>query len=257
MCIRLLVNTLVLICGASFAASAIAATPTERLAKDIQLQAFFHATHPWQVKIYEPAEPDADTGNEPVRVCLIGELGNPKPYTVCTELFGGAPVDGRAFPMQTFRDASLEMLSGPDGMQRPALIVRATFSGGGSGWLQGIYVWDYERRLGIFRKVFQSVATGAGQQEFLKKGPLAGAFVHVDQVYEGDEANMMSPVRYRMTVYEPVPLGYEEVLSLLSEERYASNHTGDGLPDAIATLTPIMSRALQAVYPDGVSALEQ
>lgn len=255
--IGLLVSTLVLICGASVAASAVAATRVEPLAKDIQLQAFFHATHPWEVKIYEPVGPGADTGMEPVRVCLIGEFGNPKPYTVCTKLFGGAPVDGRAFPMQSFRDASLEMLSGPDGVQRPALIVRATFSGGGSGWLQGIYVWDYERRLSIFRKAFQSVATGAGQQEFVKEGPLAGAFVRVDQVYEGDEANMMSPVRYRMIVYEPVPSGYEEALSLLSEKRYPSNHTGDGLSDAIATLTPIMSRALKAVYPDGVSALEQ
>lgn len=255
--IGLLVSTLALICGANIVASAVAAAPAERLAKDIQLQAFFHATHPWQVKIYQPAKPDADTGNEPVRVCLIGELGNPRPYTVCTKLSGGASVDGSPFPMQSFRGASLEMLSGPDGTQRPALIVRATFSGGGSGWLQGVYVWDYERGLGVFQKAFQSVATGAGQQEFVKKGPLAGAFVRVDQVYEGDETNMMSPVRYRMTVYEPVPLGYEEVLSLLSEKHYPSNHTDDGLPDAISTLTPIMSRALKAIYPRGVSVLEQ
>lgn len=251
------VGALVLGCAASTALSATAATPTERLAKDIQLQAFFHTAHPWQVKIYEPTGPDADTGSEPVRVCLIGELENPKPYTVCTKLFGGAPVDGRAFPMQSFRDASLEILSGPHGTQRPALIVSATFSGGGSGWLQGVYVWIYDRRLGIFRKAFDSVASGAGQQVFVKAGPLAGAFVHVDQVYTGSEVNMMSPVRYRMTMYEPVPLGYEEVLSLLSEKRYPSNHTGAGLPDAIATLTPTMSRALKAVYPDGVAVLEQ
>lgn len=252
-----LIVALVLLSLSGMAAVAEAKPPDERLVKDIPLQTFFHASHPWQVKIYQPDGKDADIGNQPVRVCLVGSLGNPEPYDVCTSLYGGAPVDGRAFPMQSLSDASLQMLSGPDGTQRPALVVKATFSGGGSGWLQGVYVWDYDSRLGIFRKAFESVATGAGQQEFVKQGPLAGAFVHVDQVYAGDEANMMSPVRYRMTIYEPIPLGYEQVLSLLSEKRYPSNHTGDGLPDAIATLTPIMSRALKAVYPDGVSILER
>ena len=60
-----------------------------------------------------------------------------------------------------------------------------------------------------------------------------------------------------MAVYEPVPLGYVKVLSMLSENRYPTNHTRDGLSDAIATLMPGMSRALMAVYPDGVSVLQR
>lgn len=231
--------------------------PDEHLVKDIPLQAFFHASHPWQAKIYQSNGKDADTGNLPVRVCLVGSLGNPKPYDACTSLYGGASVDGRAFPMQSFRDASLRILSGPDGTQRPALVVRATFSGGGSGWLQGVYVWNYDSRLGIFQKTFVSVAGGGGQQEFVTKGSLAGAFVRVDQVYEGDEPNMAAPTRYEMTIYEPAPMGYVKVLSVLTAERYPNYRTERNLPDPIATLTPIMSRALKAVYPEGVAALER
>ncbi|MGH8184803.1 MAG: hypothetical protein ACREPH_14200 [Rhodanobacteraceae bacterium] len=252
-----LLSALVLqgICGAAVAAAA--GSPKDHLVKDISLQTFFHATHPWQAKIYQLGGKDADMGNQPVRVCLVGSMGNPKPYIACKALYGGAPVDGRAFPMQSFRDASLQTLSGPDGTQRPALVVRATFSGGGSGWLQGIYVWNYDRRLGIFEETFESVAPGGGEQEFVKKGPLTGAFVQVEPVYEGDEPNMASPTRYAMDVYYPTSLGYVRVLSILSSKRYPNYRTEQNLSDPIATLTPIMSRALKAVYPGGVSALER
>ncbi|MBS0381136.1 MAG: hypothetical protein JSR56_01775 [Proteobacteria bacterium] len=252
-----LVNALALLCVAGTAVAATAQPANERLVKDIPLQSFFQASHPWQAKIYQPGGKYADIGNQPVRVCLVGILGNPKPYTVCTALFGGTPVDGRAFPMQSFRDASLQLLPGPDGRQRPALVVRATFSGGGSGWLQGVYVWNYDSRLGIFQKTFVSVAGGGGQQEFVNHGPLKGAFVRVDQVYEGDEPNMATPTRYEMNVYEPAPMGYVRVLSLLTKKRYPNYRTERNLPDPIATLTPIMSRALKAVYPGGVAALER
>lgn len=253
-----LVCALALLCMTGVAVAAtVEPTTGYRLVKNIPLQAFFHASHPWQAKIYQPNGGDAEFGDQPVRLCLVGPLGGPKPYTVCKDLYGGLPVDGRALPMQSLRDASLRMLSGPAGTKRPALVIRATFSGGGSGWLQGVYVWTYDSRLGIFQKTFESVAGGGGQQEFVTKGPLAGAFVQVEPIYEGDEPNMASPTRYAMDIYEPAPMGYVKVLSTLTEKRYPNYRTERNLPDAIATLTPIMSRALKAVYPGGISALER
>lgn len=252
-----LIVALVLLGLAGTVNGAEAEPPHGRLVGDFPLQAFFHASHPWQAKIYQPDGKDADTGNRPVRVCLVGLLGNSKPYAVCKALYGGVPVDGRALPMQSFRDASLRMVVGPGGTRRPVLVVRATFSGGGSGWLQGVYVWNYDSRLGIFQRSFKSVVGGGGQQEFIDHGPLTGAFVKVDPVYEGDEPNMASPTRYEMTVYEPAAVGYIKVLSLLTAKRYPNYRTEKNLPDPIATLTPVMSRALKAVYPAGVTALER
>lgn len=251
-----------LVCYVGAAASATAVAPKGRLVKDIQIQAFFHTAHPWQLKIYQPDGQDAEFGKRPVRVCFVpAPLDGRNLHTDCTALFGAASLsDGRMSPLQTLDSAKLEMLPGGAGRTgQAALVIRATFAGGGPGQLEGVYVWtdtssDHQ---GSFTRTFSSVISQAGEQKFVTRGPLAGAFVAVDQVYEGDEANMESPVRYRMTIYEPVPLGYMKVLSMLSEKRYPSNHTGDGLPDPIATLTPIMSQALKAVYPEGVSVLQR
>jgi len=255
----LLVAALSLSCFAGAVLSAIPKAPKERLVKAIDLQPFFHTAHPWQVKIYQPVGENAEFGNRPVRVCFVKQ--GAKPYTDCTALFGGVPQsDGRVLPLQTLDRADMEMLPSLDGGPgRPSLVVRATFAGGGAGELKGLYVWTdiSSAHQGLFAQTFQSVISQAGDQRFLKKGPLAGAFVAIDQVHEGNEANMESPVRYQMSIYEPAPLGYVKVLSMLSEHRYPSNHTRDGLTDAIATLTPAMSRALKAVYPDGVAVLQR
>ena len=256
-----LIAVLAQVCLAGKAVSGSTEAPKERLVKAIELQAFFHTPRPRQVKIYEPAGQSAEFGHLPVRVCFMKQQSTAGSHADCMALFGGASLpDGTVLPLQTFDSADLEVLPSPDGGPgRPSLVVRATFSGGGPGLLNGLFVWtdtshDHQ---GWFTQTFKSVVSQAGEQKFVRKGPLAGAFVELDQVYEGDEANMESPVRYQMAIYEPVSLGYVEVLSVLSKKRYPSNHTRDGLPNAIATLTPAMSRALKAVYPQGVSALQQ
>lgn len=255
------IGALALACFAGAAASTTPQAPREHLVKRIELQAFFHLSHPGQVNIYQPAGQDEEPGNRPVRVCFVKQQDAPSPHTNCTALYGGASLpDGRVLPLQTLDSADLEMLPSPDGGPgRPSLVICATFAGGGPGELKGLYVWTdtSTSHQGWFMQTFKSVISQAGDQKFVEKGPLAGAFVAIDQVYEGDEANMESPVRYQMAIYEPAPLGYVKVLSMLSEKRYPSNHTRDGLSDAIATLMPAMSRALKAVYPDGVSALQR
>lgn len=256
-----LIGMLALMCMAGTTVAGTTEAPKGRLVKAIELQAFFQTSQPWQVKIYEPTGPNAEFGHQPVRVCFMKQQGAASTHADCTALFGGAALpDGTVLPLQTFDSAELELLPSPEGGPgRPCLVVRATFSGGGPGLLKGLFVWSdtSHAHQGQFTQTFKSVVTQAGEQKFVRKGPLAGAFVELEQVYEGDEANMESPARYQMTIYEPAPLGYMKVLSVLSEKRYPSNHTRDGLADAIATLTPAMSRALKAVYPHGVSALQR
>ncbi|MGY3039836.1 hypothetical protein ACVWWQ_001459 [Rhodanobacter sp. TND4EL1] len=256
-----LVGVLALLCLAGAAVSGTTEAPKERLVKSIELQAFFHTAHPWQARIYEPAGQSAEFGHRPMRACFVKQQGAVGTHAECMALFSDAALpDGTVLPLQNFDSADLEVLPSPDGGPgRPSLVVRASFSGGGPGRLNGLFVWTDTSRdhQGQFTQTFKSVVSQAGEQKFVRKGPLAGAFVEFEQVYEGDEANMESPVRYQMAIYEPAPLGYVKVLSVLSEKRYPSNHTRDGLPNAIATLTPAMSRVLKAVYPQGVSALQQ
>lgn len=252
--------SLACVMGAAFAAAP--KPPKERLAKSIELQAFFHTPQPWRVDIFQPEDTSDWVGNWPVRVCLIGPpdtRGSHSHYTSCTALYGDKPLSsGKMPPLQTLDSAGLEELPGPGrATSRPALVIRATFNGGGPGQIHDVRIWNYLPDIGGFMPTFKSETSQAGQQEFVKTGPLAGAFVKVDQVYEGNEANMISPVRYEMEIYEPTPLGYTRVLTFLSEKRHPSNHAGGGIPNPIATLTPIMVKALKAVYPNGVLALEQ
>ncbi|WP_158755932.1 hypothetical protein [Dyella sp. S184] len=254
-----LIGVLAMVCYASSALSGTGMEAQERLVKDMPLQPFFHSHHPWQLKIYQPIGQDAEMGDNPVRVCFVGPMDAKAPEVQCNALVGGSFPKGQPVPLQTLDSVDLEMLpSSNDPAGRPSIVVRATFWGGGPGLLKGLFVWadtSTDHRQGQFMQTFKSDITQAGEQRFLKQGPLAGAFVAVDQVYEGNEPNMASPVRYDMRIYEPAPLGYVEVLSTLSKKRYPSNHTGDGLPDAIGTLTSEMSGALKAVYPTGVSEL--
>lgn len=254
-----LIGLLVITCVAGAAISAPSVTRNERLVKAIDLQGFFHTAHPWQLKIYQPVGADAPYGNRPVRVCFAGPMDAARPHTDCTALFGKVVrTDGVGYPLQTLDAVVLQQLPGPaDSATRPSLVLRATYGGGGAGELKDLLVWtdtsaDHQGR---FNRIFRSEVSEAGEQQFVTHGPLAGTFVALDQVATGNEANMESPIHYRMAVYAPVSAGYVEVLGLLSEQRYPSNHTRDGLPDAVTTLTPEISHALKAVYPNGLAAL--
>lgn len=48
-----------------------------------------------------------------------------------------------------------------------------------------------------------------------------------------------------------------KVLGQLIEKRYPNYRAARKLSDPIATLTPIISRALKVTYPPGVSSLER
>jgi hypothetical protein len=233
----------------------LADAPSDVLVKDIQLQSFFHTRQPWEVKIYQPTGEDADTGNNPARACFVGPNHAPD----CIPLLGSDPMPEAgpaSYPLQTLARAELKMLpTSPSSPKRPALVIEATFSGGGSGILRTMFVWTDlgpSQKNDVFTLSFRSTIGNAGQQEFVSSGLLAGYFVMVDQTSMGDEANEETPKHYVMNVYAPATLGYTQVLSILSKDRYPSNHTGDGLPDALQVLTPEIARALNGAYPNGM-----
>ncbi len=248
---------LLMICLASAAvASAVATTaaqPTERLVKDVPLQPFFHSSHAWQLKVYQVVDPvigwDGGVSVPPIRVCFVQPPIPKEASTIC------APLSVEGWSYQKLDSVRLRMLPGSDGkVDRPSLVIRATARTGRAGedQLHGVFVWTHFA--GAFGLTFDSAVGTSGEQEFVEKGPLSGAFVTVNQVSEGDEPTKVAPRHYQMTVYEPVSFGYIKVLSILSEKRYPSDELGDGIQgvSAIMLLTPNTVRALKAVYPDGV-----
>lgn len=230
----------------SIAFAAHSTQPTERLIKDIPLQSFFHSARPWRLKIYErtSAPSDIPDGARLMQVC----------FSLSPTVDQSSP-QCHAYKAYESDIATLSMLRGPDGKaDRPAVVIRNTWSlGGGTIWSlrKELTVWTHPVRDSQFWLVFHSIMEYYDIQEYLSSGPLAGSFVEMGQVDEGDEPNMAAPRHYSITVYEPSKIGYIEVINFLSKKRYPRPWP---VKDPVVSLTPEIVRALKAVYPNGVYA---
>lgn len=238
----MVIVTLTLLCCAGAGLAQPAGKSKLKPAYDLQPQAFFHTTRPWQVKIYPPDRGPHGFNKSNIRVCFVG------PGTDCQTIARGL--------FSSIESAKLEMLAGPQrGTQRPALVIRTTHSAGSSNSaFNDTYVWTFVRDNkpksgGSFVQLFHYPGFH-GEQEFVKSGLLAGAFVSVWQPF-----TPRAPVRYRIEVYEPSPNAYIQVLSFLSAKRYPSINVGGEPADPVSALMPRIVKAMQAVYPGGAPRL--
>lgn len=222
-------------------------TPAEKLVQDLPLQGYFHTARAWRLKIYAGTG-GFDLGRSgeapPVRICFESSTS---PHDTPSTCWSGA--------FQRLDSVRLSPVPGPDGrVGRRMVVIRLTGQVGPTihGTTHGLVAWEHDRPLG-FDLAVKSTVSFAGVQKFVTTGPLAGAFVSVDEVGEGDEPTAASPRHYRMSVYEPVRFGYLKVLGVISKHRYPSPLL-EGIPHPIATLTPEIASDLDAVYPRGVYA---
>lgn len=238
-------------CTVGAIAEAVAQAPptksVEQLVKDIPLQSYFHTLHARRLRIYE--QPDglsiASNGEaRPVRVCIVSPTA---PNAAPPSCWSGA--------FQRLDSVRLRLVPGPNGRaNRPLVVIRLTGQIGPAvhGTTHGLVAWKHDRIIGFYIAI-KSTVSYSGDQEFVTTGPLAGAFIKVDEVSEGNEPTAAAPQHYQMSVYEPVRFGYLKVLSVLSKNRYPSPLL-DAIPHPIAALTPEIVSDLNAVYPRGVYA---
>ena len=228
-------------------AQATPTQPVEKLVKDIPLQAYFHTRHAWRLKIYEENDglSIASTGEPlPVRVCFVFP---PSPNESPPPCWSGA--------FQRLDSVQLRLVPSPNGtVDRPLVVIRLTGQIGPTihGTTHGLVAWEHDPIIGFYTAI-KSTVSFSGDQKLVTTGPLAGAFIKVDEFREGNEPTAASPQHYRMRVYERVRLGYLKVLSVLSKNRYPSPLL-DAIPHPIATLTPEIVSDMSAVYPRGVYA---
>lgn len=242
MCHRFMaVIALTLLCYAGAAVAQSASRPKLEPINDLQLQAFFHTPQPWQVKIHPMGVGANGVGTSNIRVCFVG------PTTGCQTIAR----DG----FSSLNSVKFKMLAGPRrGTQRPVLVIRTTHSAGTwNSTFHDVDVWTFvrfggPRPGGSFVQIFHNACFSDGEQEFVKSGLLAGAFVSVWRPF-----TVNAPVRYRIEAYEPTPSAYIRVLSLLSAKRYPSINTNlGGKPaDQISVLMPQIVGVMRAAYPGG------
>ncbi|HEX7326786.1 MAG TPA: hypothetical protein VF292_15770 [Rhodanobacteraceae bacterium] len=252
------------------AGTALATAPTlpkDQVVKTMALQAFFHAPLAWKLTVYQPVPKYGLPSRHPVRACFTRPpTDGGESYTSCSNLYAPGYVQGFGrYPCQRFDRATLEMLPGLRGVaSRPSLVIRAHYASGSIGRLDCLFVWTFDAprkkhpgQVGWFSKAFESDTDQTGQQEFIEKGPLAGTFVSVDQLWQLSpaEPNIESPMRFSIEVDAPNTYGYMKVLAFMTRKRYPNRISNRGTPNPIATLTPEIAHALRAIYPNGVASL--
>lgn len=234
---------------AAHAHVAVGNAGTYALVKDVNLQSFLDTRHPWQLRVYQPvAKKPGDIALRPLRVCFVEDASSSKKDTTCHFLSDGNELTS----VQLTRLPSLQA-----GSLRASIVMHVAWNGGlaaTSG--SAVYVWDFDKATNAFSEGLKSAVSFSGAQEFVRHGSLSGLFISADAVYEGDEPNVNTPTRYRISVYAPSARGYRQVLSFLTAKRYPDARSNHALADPIETLSPEITTALQRIYPHGMPELE-
>ena len=224
----------------------------------MELGPAFRTAGPWRLEAYQPPDP---TGDAPARLCFTGPDATGAAEPDCTDLT--ATVEGVSviYPLQTIDSIEVGRIpTRSAGGSEPALLVHASFSGGGSGSLRKLFVWTYERYAGtapghgaggFFLDVFSSVVGDGGEQRFILSGPLAGSFIATDQVYIAGPT-LADPQPYAIRVYRRAQPGFVELLGMLTATAYPTIRGGEPLAHPIDAELPLIIRALAAVYPRGL-----
>lgn len=168
-----------------------AAPPPGRLVQEMELGPAFRTVGDWHLAVYEPEDPgDGGPPNTAAQLCLTGPNGAGAVTRDCTALTATVAGVSLIYNLQTVDSVAVTRIpSATSGRSEPALVVRASFSGGGSGTLTKLSVWTYTRvdgtpfnhgPGGFFTEVFSSVVANGGEQRFFLSGPLAGCFVSAE-----------------------------------------------------------------------------
>ena len=222
--------------------------------------AFRTAGH-WHLAVFEPeGSADGDPPDAAAQLCLTGPNGAGTVTTDCTPLTATVASVGVTYNLQTVDSVAVALIpTATPNRSEPALLVRASFSGGGSGTLTKLSVWTYTRvdatpfnggPGGFFMEVFSSVVTNGGEQRFIPSGPLAGCFVSAEQVCLAGPT-MADPQPFHLRVFRRAGVGFVPVLGLLTARAYPTIRGGDPPANPVEREMPRLRRALAALYPRG------
>ena len=211
--------------------------------KRLDLSRAFHTKTSWTMKVYQPTDPDAETGDKPVQVCLTGGRDG---RTNCEK------IEARGYVFQTLVSAAVEPLSASAGVD--GVVVRAAFSGG-AHTLTRTAIWTYNGS-GLADGFLQTSAfdlSDLGEEQRFASGPLDGFYMRADSVdtYAGE--TYWSDHRFSISVYRLDPSyggsGYLQVLQYVSASRYPAER--DDAHYVVERELPRVRALLHTIYPDG------
>jgi len=207
--------------------------------KQIPLKQLFHTQSDWRVTAYQASGPDASTGDVPAKICFSRTGGTDD----CTFITRRLDDDTLVYNHQTVNELRIVALTS----KQDGVLLSAQYSGGGSGLLNQIAIWSYDRSGDYFERVLTLSLTDSGSYQLVNAGPLEGDAISADYVWEEGESHFGSH-RYRMSVNRYIGSGpHGHILQYVTRQKYPGADSSVD-PEVIRHELPRISDLLRRLY---------
>ncbi len=207
----------------------------------LPLRQEFATQRDWHVAAFQPegaSSPDDDprTGETPAKLCFWYE--EEKKFDLCTDSITAYANADTIFRHQTVTELSV--------LAEPHVIkFAAQFSGGGSGWLNQISFWRFDRNRDTFQKAGQITLTEQGEYEWLEHNPQRSVLVTADARWDEGETHFSAHKFYIQIYRLTAQDGLKKTLSYISQSKYPGLDEVDEV-DVISHETAEIKRRLAA-----------
>lgn len=202
--------------------------------KTLPLRQEFGTAKDWRVTAWQAKGDEAATGSVPAKVCFWKPEDNKNGQ--CTQITSALPNSETAYQYQTVKELSVAPM--------PHLVKLVTeFSGGGSGSLNQVSFWRYDKSSDSFENAGLVTLTEQGEYKLFNQGALKGLLITADADWQPGETHF-SPHRFYIQIYKFVPeAGYVKTLGYLTHSKYPSLDDTDKI-DVITHEVPKIGRLL-------------
>lgn len=187
-----------------------------REVEKLPLRQEFVTQRDWHVAAFQPegiSSPDDDSriGETPAKLCFWYE--EEKKFDLCTDSITAYANADTIYRHQTVTE--LSVLAEPHVIQ-----FAAQFSGGGSGWLNQVSFWRFDRNRDTFQKAGQITLTEQGEYKWLEGGPQQRVLVAADAQW-GDGETHFSTHKFHIQVYQFTARdGLKKTLNYITQSKY-------------------------------------
>jgi len=207
--------------------------------KQLALKQPFHTKSDWNVTAYQATGPDAFEGDIPVKICF--SRGG---HEDCTLITSRAEDGTLVFNHQTVSELTVVELTPKEN----GVLLNAQFSGGGSGLLNQIAIWSYERTGDYFQRILTMSLTEQGSYQLIATGPLQGDAISADYVWDQGEAHFDGH-RYAISVNHYIGSGpHGEILRYVTRQKYGGENSLGGRVKVINAELPRINQLLRNLY---------
>ena len=215
-------------------------------AKTIALQSLFHTKTDWHVTAYAAPGDPPDTNLPPVKICFWNDPN--KKQNQCETITSASPHSNIISSHQMLEDLSVVTLIQAS---NPLLAVRsvARFTAGGSGSLDDMSLWSYNKETDYFDALISLPINEISEYKIISSGPLAGSIVMANGLWQMDEGHF-GDHRFWIQVYKYSKYyqTFHSLIGFTTVKKYSSEKMGV-IDQELGTIQKLLNDAYQGNNP--------